>query len=350
MISPRAGTCCALIPDEAPAFNLQDHESLRNNGTDINPDLQQLRWVVYEVVFPVLVTIGVLANLLNLLVLSRPPMKGAFYRYLNHLAISDLLYLTLNIPFCLKEFAQVSHQHSVSRASAIYYAYIGIPVVNFFLSMSEYIVVWLSYDRCLAVCNPQKFTAKQRLRVVRIRTVTTFFFTIFVYSLSPLRQTYHCEGSKCFVVDNAIIEKAWYKGYESIREVYSRFLPAIVITVYNAAIIVKLKHMKKARGGPDVITEARQERERRLICLLLAITVFFYISAFPSAIYKILMFSDKFHFIPYFRAVADMLEVSGHVFNFFLYFLFCSDYRKVLVSFMSNQQPNTFVSSSAGNL
>lgn len=110
-------------------------------------------------------------------------------------------------------------------------------------------------------------------------------------------------------------------------------MPAILITAFNVAIVVTLRQMGRERDG-DVISEARQERERRLCLLLVAITVLFYVSAFPSAIYKILMFYDM-DFVPYFRAVADVLEVSGHVFNFVLYFLFSPDYRKTLGAMLS---------------
>lgn len=261
------------------------------------------------------------------------------YRYLNHLAVSDLLYLIFNVPFCLKDFSRIFGREVVSEVSALYYAHVGIPLVNLFLTMSEYIVMWLSYDRCLAVCSPHKFSAKQRMKVVRVRCGMTFLLTLFVYSLNPLRQTYSCDGPKCCVTESHYINTFWYMGYEFFREIYSRFLPAIMVTAFNVTIIVTLKQMKRDREGHDIINESRQERERRLFFLLMAITVLFYISAFPSAIYKVLMFND-IHFIPYFRVVADVLEVSGHVFNFVVYFLFCPDYRKTLASMTAPEPEN----------
>lgn len=267
------------------------------------------------------------------------------HRYLNHLAVSDLLYLLFNVPFCMNDFARISEMQVVSAASAVYYANVGIPLVNLFLTMSEYIVVWLSYDRCLAVCSPQKFSAKQRMEVVRIRCGMSLLLTMFVYSLSPLRQTYNCDDDGCCVSESFYSEEPWYMGYEFFREIYSRFLPAVLITSFNVAIVVTLKQIKRERDC-DIINEARQERERRLFFLLMAITVFFYVSAFPSAIYKVIMFNDM-TFVPYFRAVADVLEVSGHVFNFVLYFLFSPDYRKALVDMTSAGQQNNNIALSS---
>lgn len=158
-------------------------------------------------------------------------------RYLNHLAVSDLLYLVFNIPFCLVDFARISGEEAVTRTSAVYYAHVGIPLVNMFLTMSEYIVVWLSYDRCLAVCSPHKFSSKQRLQVVRVRCGMSLILTMFVYSLSPLGQTYFCDGVDCCVTDSKYIKQTWYLGYEFFREIYSRWVGSVLV----GWLVIKLK-------------------------------------------------------------------------------------------------------------
>lgn len=84
--------------------------------------------------------------------------------------------------------------------------------------------------------------------------------------------------------------------------------------------------MKKTRY--IVVNDSRNEREVCLVFLLLAMTLLFYISSFPSALYKIIPLEDK---VNVFRAIADVLEVSGHVFNFFLYFLLSPEFRKTLL-------------------
>lgn len=214
--------------------------------------------------------------------------------------------------------------------------------------MSIYIVVWLSYDRCIAVCSPHKFSAKQRLEVVKVRCGISLVLTILIYIPSPLRQTYECAEEGCCVFDSNIVSSQWYIIYEIIREFYSRFIPALAITGFNVAIIVTLNQVKKTRRGRDyqvdVINESRQERERRLVLLLLAITVLFYVSTLPSALYKII-YNHSLTFFPYFRAVADILEVSGHVFNFVLYFLLSPEFRKTLLSLHGNQ--NNFAMTSS---
>ena len=43
----------------------------------MDPELQTLQWTVYQVIFPFLVTLGVVTNIIDLIVLSRPAMKKA---------------------------------------------------------------------------------------------------------------------------------------------------------------------------------------------------------------------------------------------------------------------------------
>ncbi|XP_018012217.1 uncharacterized protein LOC108669405 [Hyalella azteca] len=490
------GTNCSLLQDGRSFFNLSS-----TTRPDLqSPDHDSHLHAVYMVGFPTFIAVGILANIIDLWVLSQPSMQGIAFRYLARLAASDLLYLLFNIPFCLEEFALTSDGLPVTESAAIYYAYIAVPVVNFFLTLSVYIVVWLSYDRWLAVCYPHKFSSQQTLVVVYRRCIATFLVTFAIYVPCPLRQTYSCYASSgdipaCCIYESEYMNQKWYYFYEFGREVYSRFLPGILITAFNMAIIwtlrlakrnkncrptsqvvqdfqrrrpieaifgrskrqddsgqtaicIGLHHLslsccdnaasspvllakleqesvqwkrasdtgkqekevnniedekraaidvdgqekeatsvdsqerdvgithssqssfgkfsehhrqdrivrhcsvipirplrtslhsnqsktsKKQRGSYIIVNENRNDREVCLVFLLLAITVFFYISSFPSALYKIIPLNDdKQHKQPVntFRAVADVLEVSGHVFNFFLYFLLSPEFRKTLL-------------------
>ena len=396
-------------------------------------------------------------------------------RYLARLALSDLLYLIFNIPFCLKDFALTTDGLFVSEASAVYYAYLAVPIVNFFLTMSVYIIVWLSYDRWMAVCSPHKFPAQQRLQIVHKRYLATIIVTFIVYVPSPLRQTYECvrirevdmleDREFCCVFEPGYTNESWYYYiYEFCREVYSRFLPGVLITAFNVAIIITLQMIKIKKNklqlqreasltckenklpltnaadsvdknlayigdhevcsriddltmkcchiSSDIQTslekyelrklrydipktlaskesdgessqaaaisedrsarlptkilifperssssvnngstgngsrqgsknryilgnESRNDREMCLVILLLAITLSFYISSFPSALYKIMPSNkenDGETSYDVFRTVADVLEVSGHVFNFCLYFLLSPEFRRTLLT------------------
>ncbi len=57
-----------------------------------------INFVAYRVVANVIVAVGIVGNLINLIVLTRPKLKGVMYRYLLALAASNLMVLIMAIP------------------------------------------------------------------------------------------------------------------------------------------------------------------------------------------------------------------------------------------------------------
>lgn len=46
-----------------------------------HPELEELYHAVFQVVFPILIVVGLMTNLVNLAVLTRPAMRTKPYRY-----------------------------------------------------------------------------------------------------------------------------------------------------------------------------------------------------------------------------------------------------------------------------
>ena len=55
----------------------------QNTTQDFEHAMNDLRWVAYRVVMPVIIAGGLVGNLLNLVVLTRPALKGVTYVYLS---------------------------------------------------------------------------------------------------------------------------------------------------------------------------------------------------------------------------------------------------------------------------
>ena len=58
----------------------------------------QIKFVAYSVIAYIIVGIGIVGNLLNLVVLTRPNLKGVMYVYLLGLAVSNLCVLLSAVP------------------------------------------------------------------------------------------------------------------------------------------------------------------------------------------------------------------------------------------------------------
>ncbi|CAG7722295.1 unnamed protein product [Allacma fusca] len=69
---------------------------------------EALNWIAYKIIGPTIVSIGLLGNVLNLIVLTRPSFKGVTYTYLIGLACSDI-----GVLLCAVAFMGTKHSNSV---------------------------------------------------------------------------------------------------------------------------------------------------------------------------------------------------------------------------------------------
>jgi hypothetical protein len=58
----------------------------------------QIKFIAYSVIAYIIVGVGIVGNLLNLVVLTRPNLKGVMYVYLLGLAVSNLCVLLSAVP------------------------------------------------------------------------------------------------------------------------------------------------------------------------------------------------------------------------------------------------------------
>ncbi|XP_047486324.1 probable G-protein coupled receptor B0563.6 [Penaeus chinensis] len=89
----------------------------------MSPEIQYMGHIAYNVVAPVIISFGILTNVLNLLVLTRPSLRGPTFRYLKWLAVANLLVCVVLLPFTLH-----SHATPVPYAAALYFAHIEVSV------------------------------------------------------------------------------------------------------------------------------------------------------------------------------------------------------------------------------
>ena len=66
--------------------------------SDIEGTVSLINHVAYNYVALFIVAVGIVGNLLNLIVLTRPKLKGVMYVYLLGLAVSNLCVLIIAIP------------------------------------------------------------------------------------------------------------------------------------------------------------------------------------------------------------------------------------------------------------
>lgn len=338
---------------------------------DFDKKMAHIRYIAYSVVAPVIVGIGILGNILNLFVLTRPFLKGGTRVFLTALAISDLGVMLSAIPMVFR----LNNSHGTTISSAFYHAHIEIFLTNIFIGSSVFIVVCLTVERYFSVCLPTVFRSVHTKRNAKKAIFGSFLTSIIVgIPLTTLKivcvnnKSSNC--TKFSIQENTIItDTIYWNIYLLISECIVRIGPFFVVATLNVLIIKKFrvisakrkllrtalcknnhKNMFAYNKDPNFRKSLRNRRfqeEKRLIRLLRAIVLLFLITMTPTAVLSIL-YSEKYEpafEFQVFRATANNLELANFALNFYVYCLCSKDFRTALVKvvtgcFMCEDDPN----------
>lgn len=245
----------------------------------------------------------------------------------------DLILCLLTTPVCLAKGGHGPTSYGIAK----YYSHFGWSLSIGSQIISFYLMGWFAYDRYLAVCRHTKYPDSQRYQVYRARVVVTVVGVVALY-VPTMVMGYVCrEGEGWVAFDGYTLgkEQWWYTVYSWVREIFSRVLPAIVLTFCNIKITLRLKHLRSIRDGfGSGVSPARKERERRLVLLLFWVTALFYVYNSPVTVYYLgfLHYSQRHynHSILIFGAISNLLQMMGNVSNFILYFLITPDFQRTL--------------------
>ena len=252
-------------------------EYLSANFTDDDGDggggdrdtVATINFVAYNVIAFVIVGVGIVGNLLNLVVLSRPKLKGVMYVYLLGLALSNLCVLIMAIPALMDIAGDMDSRDSYSIA--FFKAHLEIPMLNSFMATSVYIIISMTVNRYISIYKPTDFQ--------RIHTFKNAYIIMFISFLCgcalhvPLGFNY-VVGENCnrtateetlnaddggggggdeecdeYVVkaNNSIEEHILFRVYLWVSEALLRLLPIVTLTILNFLIIVKFRKIAKKR-------------------------------------------------------------------------------------------------------
>lgn len=99
--------------EESSENMMAENETL---DTDTAELVSSINYLAYGVVANVIVSVGIIGNVLNLIVLSRPKLKGVMYVYLLGLAVSNLCVLITAIPALMDIAGSMPDQRSFPAA------------------------------------------------------------------------------------------------------------------------------------------------------------------------------------------------------------------------------------------
>lgn len=313
-----------------------------------------LRKAAYTFISPSIIAIGILGNILNLIVLSRPFLKDAMKIYLTALAVTDLSIMFVEIP----SIVRLNGLHGQSYFVAFYYAHIEVFLVTFLIASSVYIVLCLTINRLYSVCFPNEFHNIHTNKNAKRSLIISYGIGIVISSPLTLLKNVCLikeEGSHTLVWDFheniPVTRTIYWSMYLLLSELIIRLGPIIILTTLNIIIIKKVREHAVTRDNLCtnalnlVKKESAQEQgmlsnhvkkihDNKIIILLRAIVILFVITMTPSSLLSFLYSEIQESDLGFqvFRAVANILELLNFASNFYVYCLCSREFRGAFVN------------------
>nr|CAD7426711.1 unnamed protein product [Timema monikensis] len=331
---------------------------------EFNESMGHLRWVAYKVTMPVIIVSGLLGNIMNLAVLTRPALRGVTYVYLSGLAIADLGVMLCVVPMVMR----LNRCPSLTYAAAFFHAHAELVATNSCMAASIFIVVCLTIDRYISVCLPTKFRSVHTRRNARVAIATSYALAVAISCpLTALKSVCVIDPGPqgaplplyAFQENTPVTHSTTWLVYLWTSETAVRFGPAVILATLNLLIICKFRNLKSKRkrfrqasdkfrsrhlldSTSTAATNAPQaglrnrnyKEERRLVVLLTSIIVLFFVTMTPSAFLSLLYSEQRNKDLGFqaFRAAANNLEIGNFALNFYVYFLCSKEFRRVFLS------------------
>ncbi|XP_042237480.1 uncharacterized protein LOC121876452 isoform X2 [Homarus americanus] len=332
-------------------------------------EVAMIQFVTYEVLLPMVIVTGVLITTIGLIILSKPKLRvRPVNKYYMLLLGTDVAVLLVS----LSRVITVNGCRLYSYGVAFYFAHFFFSIFSMFQSFTLFIILWISYDRYLALWNFKRFQEVQSRRVFRIRLC----FTIVVCVCSHLKHLLTgevmcstdgaggsevlgnagvsvnysdhqdskefleptCENGSWILKDevhNLDRNNPWEVLPWVARGLASLIIPIILVVVFNGGIVAGLI---QRRLNNSAATPRTRGRAYSSIYITLAISTTFFVCTMPITIYIVFYAETEdcrgTYSVEVFRAVANLLMVIRHL-THSLIFSFSENFRIELGIFLT---------------
>ncbi|KAL8575980.1 hypothetical protein ACOMHN_051998 [Nucella lapillus] len=218
-------------------------------SSEVSPSLASTRFMVQTIITPIVVTVGLLGNILNILVLVQPTMRTSTNVYLLTLSIADCVYLifsfTLSFVGC--------RRRGLSYAAYAFNTY-GRTISDMAGNIAVWIIVIFTVERYVAVCHP--LHGKVWCTVRRAKLFSLVSALVCVVNTVPgffeLHIVMTAHGHRCRYTAFAT-SPAYELGYTWWYVTIFTFLPFTFLLIFNSLLIHTL--VKAARHRQHMLTD-----------------------------------------------------------------------------------------------
>lgn len=334
--------------------------------------------------------LGIAGNALNLAVLRRVQSRpAAIYIYLTALAVADLLTLLTVLPYVVLQLTPPSLLPACGGAAVIvtgwflafYTARCFNPLCNACIYCSVYVTFWITVDRFVAVRHPLKYAAdcrrNWRERDARHRVALSAVMAVVVNAPAVFfYREVRAGGGWSVELHPAEMRSSWWLLVVVMQQALL-LVPVAAILVMNAMVVARMRKLKRRPGVPpddpftspasvpatvpsvSVLateteaatcppapcpagrrsrrrTSSREDAERRLVSLLVAISVTSatFNMAASAAILLMLAPGAEHDSIAVFimKAASNDLQFGACLLDVVLYYMFSLEMRRAFVA------------------
>ncbi|CRL04608.1 CLUMA_CG017676, isoform A [Clunio marinus] len=311
-----------------------------------DPRTENLRKLSYGVILPIICTLGILGNVLNLIVLTRRNMRGTAYIYMRGYSASALLAIIFAIPFGIRLLFHHDGGRWQHLGEAFYTAHFELFLGNACLGVGVLMLLVLTIERYVSVCHPSHMRpalGPPRVTVILLPILTFVIYLPSLFRYEVVKCVLFADGSITYYKrDNTeFLQTIFYSVYKVILEIVFKLAPTLLIASLNIRIMIvyrqtcnKRRRMTLSHTKDD--DSRKFAEERRLMFLLGSTSLLFLVCVSPMAILHVTLSAENLSSYSYqvFRALANLLELLNYSMTFYIYCLFSEDFRNTLLKTM----------------
>ncbi|XP_073978989.1 probable G-protein coupled receptor 139 [Rhodnius prolixus] len=353
------------------AEDVNVNESLSNvssvNDSDVDKQwakvfLEGCRFWIPSVLLPLVVTVGIMGNVVTVIVMTRKRMKSSTNTYLTALAVSDLLFLIFNM------ILSFEHQPAIRQSQYVTYWHLHkwtIWLVDATGACSNWLTVSFTLERYIAVKHPLRgkvlCTESRARKVIALVILLACLLTI----------TTAFEWNVDVIDGKVALQSTWLGQHPTYKSVFYWFssitvtaIPLASLSVLNYLLVAAVRRSTKGRNqltedargvrgsfrptcnaGNSIYSRCGSERsppihgmsqrrvlkerqENKVTIVLISVVFLFLICQAPSAITVIV----KVFYEPESDTSGDyLLRSAGNICNFLMvinaasnFFLYCA--------------------------
>jgi hypothetical protein len=341
------GTPVGLTTDfvAADAMTETDIERcIRNHSfLSLTKENKRIYFITNVLVTPVLVSLGLLANILTILVLGKVKSKNrnAVDFIMIILAVCDLSILLLKLPAILGDIGAIS-SHFMFTTWMLYYKLISHEAITTLQRFLLWLTAMLATVRYLAIADPLHSYRWTKRGGILIGILVTLMLTVFFCSpeylsikITEISSTCAYSISKVFVLDYTELGKnqSFLSIYPFISAALFFVMPFTVMLISNILLVHCIhKSVSRQRLDPREIYK-RRSRELRLSVMVCLIILNYFLTVFPKCLGEVYLgmgtveAKNESGFRAYFL-IVNCLSLFDASINLLLYSALSSDFRK----------------------